>query len=87
MSAKIIDGKQVAAEMRAELKEKVAKLKQEGIIPGLAVVLVGEDPASTVYVKSKARKCEELGIYSAKHDLPATATQEDIMALAVKAVG
>ena len=58
MSAKIIDGKQVAAEMRAELKDKVAKMKEEGIVPGLAVVLVGEDPASKSYVTAKERACD-----------------------------
>ncbi len=60
MTAKIIDGKQVAAEMRAELKAEVAKLKEAGIVPGLAVVLVGEDPASKSYVTAKERACEEI---------------------------
>ncbi|MHC4989033.1 MAG: tetrahydrofolate dehydrogenase/cyclohydrolase catalytic domain-containing protein, partial [Planctomycetota bacterium] len=53
MTARIIDGKQVAAEMRAELKEKVAELKAKGVTPGLAVVLVGDDPASKSYVTAK----------------------------------
>ena len=81
MAAKIIDGKQVAAEMRAELKEEVAKLKQEGIVPGLGVILVGEDPASQSYVRAKERACEELGIYSDDNRLPADITQEDLIAL------
>ena len=64
MSAKIIDGKQVAARCREELKQQVAALRARGIIPGLAVILVGEDPASQVYVRNKHRACEELGIHS-----------------------
>jgi methylenetetrahydrofolate dehydrogenase (NADP+)/methenyltetrahydrofolate cyclohydrolase len=81
MAAKIIDGKQVAAEMRAELKEKVAKLKENGIVPGLAVVLIGEDPASKSYVTAKERACEEIGIYSNDNRLDADTSQEDLMAL------
>jgi methylenetetrahydrofolate dehydrogenase (NADP+) / methenyltetrahydrofolate cyclohydrolase len=81
MAAKIIDGKQVAADMRAELKGKVAKLKEEGIVPGLAVVLVGEDPASKSYVTAKERACEEIGIYSNDNRLDADTSQEDLMAL------
>ena len=81
MSAKIIDGKQVAADMRAELKEKVSKLKEEGIVPGLAVVLVGEDPASKSYVTAKERACDEIGIYSNDNRLAADTSQEDLMAL------
>lgn len=81
MAAKIIDGKQVAADMRAELKEKVAKLKTEGIVPGLAVVLVGEDPASKSYVTAKERACEEIGIYSNDNRLSADTSQEELMAL------
>ena len=84
MSAKVIDGKQVAADMRAELKQKVAKLKQEGIVPGLAVVLVGEDPASKSYVTAKERACEDIGIYSDDNRLPADTSQEDLMALVDK---
>ncbi|MHC4456701.1 MAG: bifunctional 5,10-methylenetetrahydrofolate dehydrogenase/5,10-methenyltetrahydrofolate cyclohydrolase [Planctomycetota bacterium] len=64
MTAQIIDGKQVAADMREELKAEVAKLKQQGIVPGLGVILVGEDPASKSYVTAKERTCEEIGIYS-----------------------
>ncbi|MHC4770577.1 MAG: bifunctional methylenetetrahydrofolate dehydrogenase/methenyltetrahydrofolate cyclohydrolase FolD [Planctomycetota bacterium] len=81
MTAHIIDGKQVAAEMRAELKEKVAKLKTQGITPGLAVVLVGEDPASKSYVTAKERACEEIGIFSDDNRLPAETTEEDLLAL------
>ncbi len=84
MTAQIIDGKQVAADMRAELKEEVAKLKEQGIVPGLGVILVGEDPASKSYVTAKERTCEELGIYSDDNRLPADTTQEDLMALVEK---
>jgi methylenetetrahydrofolate dehydrogenase (NADP+)/methenyltetrahydrofolate cyclohydrolase len=81
MTAQIIDGKQVAAEMRAELKEKVAELKTKGVTPGLAVVLVGEDPASKSYVTAKERACEEIGIFSDDNRLPAETTEEDLLAL------
>ncbi len=81
MAARIIDGKQVAADMRSELKAEVAQLKTQGIVPGLAVVLVGEDPASKSYVTAKERACEEIGIYSDDNRLPAETTQEELMAL------
>lgn len=81
MTAKIIDGKQVAAEMRAELKEKVAQLKTKGITPGLAVILVGDDPASKSYVTAKERACEEIGMHSSDNRLPAETTQAELLAL------
>ena len=81
MAAQIIDGKQVAAEMREELKTKVNELKTKGIVPGLAVVLVGDDPASKSYVTAKERACEEIGIYSDDNRLPENTSQEDLMAL------
>jgi methylenetetrahydrofolate dehydrogenase (NADP+)/methenyltetrahydrofolate cyclohydrolase len=81
MAAKIIDGKQVAADMQAELKKEVAELKKEGIVPGLGVILVGEDPASQSYVTAKERACAELGIYSDDNRLPANITQKDLIAL------
>ncbi len=84
MTAQIIDGKQVAADMREELKAKVAELKEQGIVPGLAVVLVGEDPASKSYVTAKDRACEEIGIYSDDNRLPAETSQEELMALVDK---
>ncbi len=84
MTARIIDGKQVAADMRAELKAEVAKLKEAGIVPGLAVVLVGEDPASKSYVTAKERACEELGIFSDDNRLPADIGQAELMALVDK---
>lgn len=81
MTAQIIDGKQVAAEIRAELKKEVEKLKAKGIVPGLAVVLVGDDPASKSYVTAKEKACEELGIYSDDNRLPAQTVQQELMAL------
>jgi methylenetetrahydrofolate dehydrogenase (NADP+)/methenyltetrahydrofolate cyclohydrolase len=84
MTAQIIDGKQVAADMRAELKTEVTGLKDKGIVPGLAVVLVGEDPASKSYVTAKERACEEMGIYSDDNRLDADTSQEDLMALVEK---
>ena len=84
MTAQIIDGKQVAADMRAELKEKVAELKGQGITPGLAVVLVGDDPASKSYVTAKERACEEIGIYSDDNRLPADTTEADLLTLVEK---
>ena len=76
---KMIDGKAVAEKVINECKDEIATLKAKGITPGLAVVLIGNDPASKVYVGSKARKCEELGIYSLKIEMPADATQEEVM--------
>lgn len=84
MAAEIIDGKQVAADMRAELKAEVERLAGEGIVPGLGVILVGEDPASKSYVAAKERACEETGIYSEDNRLPADTSQEDLMALVKK---
>jgi methylenetetrahydrofolate dehydrogenase (NADP+)/methenyltetrahydrofolate cyclohydrolase len=84
MTAQIIDGKQVAADMRTELKEEVAKLKEKGIVPGIGVILVGEDPASKSYVTAKERTCEELGIYSDDNRLPEETTQQELLALVEK---
>lgn len=76
-----IDGKLVAEKVIAECKGQIATLSETGVTPGLAVVLIGEDPASKVYVGSKARKCAELSIYSRKIELPADSTQEQVMAV------
>lgn len=81
MSANIIDGKQIAADIREELKAEVAALKGRGIVPGLGVVLVGDDPASKSYVSAKEKACENIGIYSDDNRLPADTTQEDLLAL------
>jgi len=84
MAAQIIDGKQVAVSMREELKVEVAKLKEKGIVPGLGVILVGEDPASISYVTAKERACEEIGIYSDNRRLDANTTQKRLIALVKK---
>jgi len=84
MAAQIIDGKQIAADMRAELKQEVARLKKQGIVPGLGVILVGDDPASQSYVTAKERDCEEIGIYSDDNRLPASISQKKLMALIQK---
>ncbi len=82
MSAKIIDGKKVAAEMRAEIKEKVAELKSaHGISPCLAVILVGDDPASQSYVTAKERACAEAGMLSIDRRLPADTPEADVISL------
>lgn len=77
----VIDGKSVAAAVLEECRAEVVELKSRGITPGLAVVLVGEDPASQVYVGSKARTCADLGIYSRKIELPAATTQDELIAV------
>ena len=79
--AKLLMGKEVSARIKAELKTEVENLKKEGINPGLAVIIVGEDPASQVYVRNKERACEECGIYSEKYALPAETTQEELLKL------
>ena len=81
MTATIIDGKQIARDIRAELKDRVAQLRERGIVPGLGVILVGEDPASQSYVTAKERACEETGLHSDDNRLPADASQADLMAL------
>lgn len=79
MSAQIIDGKAVAKNLRAQLKEEVNAQVAKGLrAPGLAVILVGADPASEVYVRNKRRACEEVGIKSFSYDLPANTTQEEL---------
>lgn len=82
MSAHIIDGAQAAADIRAEVKADAALLKERhGIIPGLATVLVGSNPASHAYVLAKRKTCAELGLESFGHELPADASQADVIAL------
>lgn len=81
MTPTLIDGKKVAADVRARLIKEIEELKAAGHTPGLAVVLVGEDPASQVYVGSKVKACAELGIYSQKWALPAETTQEELVQL------
>jgi len=80
----LINGKAVAQKILLELRAEVDELKVRGSVPGLAVVLVGEDPASRAYVRSKDKTCHELGMYSQKHELPAATTQEELVALVRK---
>lgn len=81
MAAKILSGKEVSARIKAELKEEADKLKAQGIMPGLAVVIVGDDPASRVYVNNKKKACEDLGILSEEYALPAETSEEELLAL------
>jgi methylenetetrahydrofolate dehydrogenase (NADP+) / methenyltetrahydrofolate cyclohydrolase len=79
MPAKIISGKDVSGQIREELKGRAARLKEKGVVPGLAVVLVGEDPASVSYVTAKARAAEEIGIFETTIRMPPTASEEEIL--------
>ena len=80
----IIDGKKISAEVKEEVRIKVAALKEKGVSVGLAVVLVGEDPASKVYVNNKKKACEALGIESFEYLLPENTTQEELLELVEK---
>ncbi|MBQ8331815.1 MAG: bifunctional methylenetetrahydrofolate dehydrogenase/methenyltetrahydrofolate cyclohydrolase FolD [Clostridia bacterium] len=83
--ANIIDGKAISAAIRAEIKEETAAFEKEhGFRPGLAVIIVGEDPASQVYVRNKRRACDEVGFYSKAYELPASTTQQELNALVDK---
>lgn len=79
--AKIIDGKVISEHVKQRIAEQTALLKQQGITPGLAVILVGDDPASQIYVNSKERACAQVGFYSEKHTLPADTSMEQLLAL------
>ena len=82
MAGRLIDGKEISAQIKAELAQEVAKMQKESdVTPGLAVVLVGEDPASKVYVGQKEKACAELGIFSQKHTLPADVSEEELLGL------
>ncbi|XEC92843.1 bifunctional methylenetetrahydrofolate dehydrogenase/methenyltetrahydrofolate cyclohydrolase FolD [Paenibacillus tarimensis] len=81
MTAQRIDGKQISETIREEIKQRTSRLKEQGITPGLAVVLVGEDPASKVYVGSKEKACRQMGFYSEVHRLPETTPQSELLAL------
>lgn len=76
-----IDGKKVSAQVRARVADEVGALREKGIVPGLAVIIVGDDPASRVYVNNKKKACAEVGIYSEEFALPADTTQLQLMAL------
>jgi methylenetetrahydrofolate dehydrogenase (NADP+)/methenyltetrahydrofolate cyclohydrolase len=81
MAARVIDGKAFAADVRARVAQHVSALKAQGITPGLAVVLVGEDPASQVYVRSKGKQTVEAGMHSVEHRLPASASEAEVLAV------
>jgi len=82
MTAQLIDGKAIAASLRQQIAHRVAERRQQGLrAPGLAVILVGSDPASQVYVSHKRKDCEEVGFVSQAYDLPATTGQDELMAL------
>jgi methylenetetrahydrofolate dehydrogenase (NADP+) / methenyltetrahydrofolate cyclohydrolase len=84
MSATVIDGKKIAEEIRNEIKREVAQLQARGITPGLAVILVGDDPASKSYVTAKEKACGEIGIYSSDNRLPSSTSQDDLLKLIAK---
>ncbi len=79
--SKIINGKAISAEVKAEVAVEARKLKKRGIVPGLAVVLVGNDPASRIYVNNKKKACAATGVYSEEYTLPETAKQEELLEL------
>jgi methylenetetrahydrofolate dehydrogenase (NADP+)/methenyltetrahydrofolate cyclohydrolase len=84
MSAKILDGKALAARIKGELGQMVTALGARGVEPGLAVVLVGDDPASQIYVRNKTTSCAQAGIRTFDHRLPATTSQSELLALVKK---
>ncbi len=79
MTAKIIDGNAIAKAVRAQWKERAERLKARGVVPGLAVIIIGDDPASQVYVRNKVRACAEAGIYSEKIELPASVSEAGLL--------
>lgn len=82
MAASLIDGKAIAAQIKAEVMEQAGRLESEkGVVPGLAFILVGDNPASEVYVRSKGKACDEMGFYSVTRRLDATATEQDVLSL------
>ena len=81
MGARILDGNKIRDEILQDLRHEIEELKQAGIVPGLAAVLVGDNPASQIYVRSKVKTCESLGLFSEKIEPPATSTTEELLAL------
>jgi methylenetetrahydrofolate dehydrogenase (NADP+) / methenyltetrahydrofolate cyclohydrolase len=84
MSAKILDGEKIASDIKEELKLEIRGLREKGITPGLAVILVGSDPASKVYVGSKKKACEEIGIYSQVLEMPENASEKELLKIVEK---
>src|SRR5438552_16218203 len=78
--AKFIDGRATAEKVYVDLRREIAELKSKGVTPGLAVILVGDNPASRAYVRSKDKMCRELGLHSVKLELPASTTQVELLA-------
>ena len=82
MSAQLIDGKAIAADVRKSIKARIDDRRKFGLrIPGLAVVLVGEDPASEIYVRNKRKACDEAGVISRSYDLPSSTTEQELLEL------
>lgn len=81
MTARLIDGKAIAKQIRSEVKQTVEQWQKDGLTPGLAVVLVGDDPASATYVRNKEKACQEVGIRSVIHRLPASTSEEELLKL------
>ena len=81
MTARIIDGRKIAADIRKEVARDVAELKAKGVLPGLAAVVVGDDPASQTYVANKERACREVGIYTEVHRIDASISQDGLLDL------
>ena len=77
----IISGKEISAKIREEIKSETAALKEKGVVPGLAVILVGNDPASAVYVRNKEKACNDLGFYSEKYEMSENTTEEELISL------
>ncbi|MEY2412087.1 MAG: methylenetetrahydrofolate dehydrogenase / methenyltetrahydrofolate cyclohydrolase, partial [Acidobacteriaceae bacterium] len=83
MSATVLDGNKISAEIRAEVASEVKKLAAAGMRPGLAVVLVGHNPASEIYVRGKQKNCEEVGIYSEKHTPSESVSTAELLELII----
>ena len=79
MTAKIIDGKEISQAVREEYRQRAEKLKDKGILPGLAVIIVGDNPASRIYVRNKIKACHEVGLHSESHDMPEDASEEMVL--------
>ena len=81
MTCVVMDGRVISKEIKEKIRKEVEVLKSRGVVPGLAAVLVGENPASVIYVRNKRKACEESGIYSEGHHLPQSVTQGELLDL------